>query len=232
MAAQRPSSVRSAGALAAFALSAVLAAPAQGADGDFPVRSVVGVRVQQAPNEVSEGMGVHIGNGRVWTVAHVLGDGEIGAPVTVVAVDGNGYYGRRLVGTVEALDPVLDSAIVRVADFAGLLPLAPCRAPQAGDQVSIARLNEVGDVDERLVPGTLEIEDRVFARLRGIAAPAIPGGIGRGFSGSPILDGTGRCFYGLASGTLSATKSDNGRLRRLDFVVVIEPSALARLRRR
>lgn len=216
--------------LAAGTAVALAGAPAAAEDFDTAVRSVVGIRFEHAENDVSEGMGVYVGNGRVYTAAHVLGRAAPSAPVTIVAVNGNGYYDVDIAGTVEKVYPEFDAAIVRIEEPRGLLPLRPCPTARPGDQVSLTRLSELdqgGNRADRLY--VLEIEDRAFVTLHGVNHPVIPGRVEDGFSGGPALNLEKGCFYGIVSGSLTMTSRTKDRIRRLEQVLLIAPSAFSGL---
>jgi hypothetical protein len=212
---------------AAFALAD---APSAAEDFDNTMRSVVGVRFEHAPNDVSEGMGVYVGDGRVYTAAHVLGRAVPAAPVTIVAVNGSGYYDVTLAGTIEKVHPEFDAAIVHVAEPRGLLPLRPCPPARPGDQVSLTRLSELDEGRNRADRlYVLEIEDRAFVTLRGLDHAVIPGAVDAGFSGGPALNLEAGCFYGIVSGGLTMTSRTKDRVRRLERVLLIAPSAFSGL---
>lgn len=207
--------------------------PAAAEDFDVTARSIVGVRYERSFDDVSEGMGVYVGEGRVLTVAHLFSDAVPDARVTLIAADGNSYYTVNLDAAVESVAPESDAAVLRVAEPGGLVPLPACREPKAGDQVSITRLSklEVG-APSRSPLYKLEIDDRAFSMLRGGSHAVIPGTVEYGFSGSPALDGEGRCFYGIVSGSLTMTSMRKDTVRRLDQVVLIPSSVFASIRSR
>ena len=216
--------------LAAGAAFPLASAPAAAEDFDTTVHSVVGVRFEHADGDVSEGMGVYVGEGRIYTAAHVLGRAAPAAPVTIVAVNGSGYYDVNIGGTVEKVHPEFDAAIVHIEEPRALLPLRPCPPARSGDQVSLARLNELDrgrDRVDRLY--VLEIEDRAFVTLRGVDHPVIPGHVEAGFSGGPALNLEQDCFYGIVSGSLTMTSRTKDRIRRLEQVLLISPSAFSGL---
>ncbi len=205
--------------------------PVAAEDFDVTARSIVGVRYERSSDDVSEGMGVYVGEGRVLTVAHIFADAAPDARVTLIAADGNSYYTIHLDAAIESLVPESDAATLRVAEPGGLLPLPACREPKPGDQVSVTRLSKL----EFFAPSSdplykLEIDDRAFSMLRGGRQPVIPGTVENGFSGSPALDADGRCFYGIVSGSLTMTSTRKDTVRRLDQVVLIPPSVFARNR--
>jgi len=205
--------------------------PAAAEDFDVTARSIVGVRYERSSDDVSEGMGVYVGEGRVLTVAHLFSDADPDARVTLVAADGNSYYTVHLDAAIESLAPESDAAVLRVAEPGGLLPLPACSEPKPGDQVSVTRLSklEVGAPSSSPLY-KLEIDDRAFSMLRGGRHAVIPGTVEYGFSGSPALDVDGRCFYGIVSGSLTMTSTRKDTIRRLDQVVLIPSSVFARIR--
>lgn len=223
-----------AGAAVVFAAAGFITisgGPAAAEDFDLTARSIVGVRLERSSDDVSEGMGVYVGDGRVLTVAHLFADAEPDARVTLIAADGNSYYTVHLDAAIESLVPESDAAVLRVAEPAGLLPLPACSEPKSGDQVSVTRLNKL----EVFAPSSnplykLEIDDRAFSMLRGGRQAVIPGTVENGFSGSPALDAEGRCFYGIVSGSLTMTSTRKDTIRRLDQVVLIPSSVFARMR--
>lgn len=206
-------------------------APAAAEDFDVTARSIVGVRFERSADDVSEGMGVYVGEGRVLTVAHIFADAQPDARVTLIAADGNGYYTVHLAAAIDRVVPESDAAILHVVEPAGLLPLPACSAPRAGDQVSVTRLNKRDVLPPPSAPlYELEIDDRAFSLLRGGDEPVIPGTVDNGFSGTPALDANGRCFYGIVSGSLTMTSTRKDTVRRLDQVVLIPPSVFERIR--
>lgn len=205
--------------------------PAGAENFDVTARSIVGVRYERSADDVSEGMGVYVGDGRVLTVAHLFVDAEPDAHVTLVAADGNSYYTVHLDAAIESLAPESDAAVLQVAEPGGLLPLPECSEPKAGDQVSVTRLNKLEVGASSTSPlYKLEIDDRAFSMLRGGRHAVIQGTVENGFSGSPALDADGRCFYGIVSGSLTMTSARKDMIRRLDHVVLIPSSVFARIR--
>lgn len=215
---------------AAVGFITIAGGPVAAEDFEVTARSIVGVRLERSPDDVTEGMGVYVGEGRVLTVAHLFADAEPDARVTLIAADGNSYYTVHLDAAIESLAPESDAAILRVAEPGGLLPLPACREPKPGDQVSVTRLNKL----EVFAPSTplykLEIDDRAFSVLRGGRHAVIPGTVENGFSGSPALDAEGRCFYGIVSGSLTMTATRKDTIRRLDQVVLIPSSVFENIR--
>lgn len=215
---------------AAVGFITIAGGPVAAEDFEVTARSIVGVRLERSPDDVTEGMGVYVGEGRVLTVAHLFADAEPDARVILIAADGNSYYTVHLDAAIESLAPESDAAILRVAEPGGLLPLPACREPKPGDQVSVTRLNKL----EVFAPSTplykLEIDDRAFSVLRGGRHAVIPGTVENGFSGSPALDAEGRCFYGIVSGSLTMTATRKDTIRRLDQVVLIPSSVFENIR--
>ncbi len=200
-------------------------------DFDVTARSIVGVRLERSPDDVTEGMGVYVGEGRVLTAAHLFADAEPDARVILIAADGNSYYTVQLDAAIESLAPESDAAVLRVAEPGGLLAMPACSEPKPGDQVSVTRLNKL----EVFAPSSnplykLEIDDRAFSMLRGGRQTVIPGTVESGFSGSPAIDAEGRCFYGIVSGSLTMTATRKDTVRRLDHVVLIPSAVFARIR--
>ncbi|HJV26001.1 MAG TPA: serine protease [Aromatoleum sp.] len=203
---------------------------AAGEQFDTAVRSVVAVRFEHAPGDFSEGMGVYVGDGRIFTVAHVLGSVKPLTPVTVLTTNDSGYYGTKIDAVVEKVHPKIDAAVLRVAEPRGLLPLPPCRSARSGDRVSLARLSEVEPEPGNALGGTfyvLEIEDRAFVALPGIEHPVILGRVEQGFSGTPVLSMEGECFYGIVTGSLVMTSQTKDRVRRFERVMLLDPAVLS-----
>jgi len=221
----------SAAIFVAMGLITMGGAPAAAEDFDVTARSIVGVRLERSPDDVTEGMGVYVGEGRVLTAAHLFADAEPDARVILVAADANSYYTVQLDAAIELLAPESDAAVLRVAEPGGLLAMPACDEPKPGDQVSVTRLNKL----EMFAPSSsplykLEIDDRAFSMLRDGRQAVIPGTVESGFSGSPAIDAEGRCFYGIVSGSLTMTSTRKDTVRRLDHVVLIPSAVFARIR--
>lgn len=220
---------RNSGALRHVLWAAVLACSIGGGSSalagepDIPLGSVVGIRVEGPGDDVVEGMGVYVGEGRVWTAAHVVSDVAAGASLAIITAGDDGLYGERLDAVIHRIDARRDAAVIHVANAARLTPLAPCARPAVGDRVHIARLVPLREppLDEPLF--ALELEERAFIAAKDGPAPVIPGVVQFGDSGGPVLAGDGRCFFSIVSGSLVHTVHTKGAIRRLAHVVLIEP---------
>lgn len=197
---------------------------------DAPLGSVVGIRVELSDGDTIEGMGVYVGDGRVWTAAHVVSEVAAGERFAVLVAGPDGLYGQRVDGLVDRVDARYDAAVIRVANPGQLTPLPPCAAPAVGDRVHLVRLVPLDEPspDEPLF--TLELEERAFVAGSGAPAPALPGMVESGDSGGPVLSGDGRCFFGIVSGSLVHTAHLRGAIHRLAQVVLIDPAVFGALR--
>jgi hypothetical protein len=197
---------------------------------DDTLRSVVGVRMARPGGDASEGMGVHVGEGRVLTVAQLF-DGEApGASVDILASGGGAHFDVHIEGRLESIDRPKDAAIVKVAESAPLQPLSPCEAPRTGDRASVLRLSaqDSGSQSDGRAR-VLEIDDRFFVKIPQVASPVLPGAVADGFSGSPALDQSGTCFHGIVSGRLSSLLKRKDPIRRFQYIVLIGPAVFTSL---
>lgn len=204
---------------------AVLAGPT-----DAPLGSVVGIRVDLPDGDTVEGMGVYVGEGRVWTAAHVVSEVAADKGLAILVAGNDGLYGERLDGFVHKVHDRYDAAVIRVANSGRLTPLPPCAPAAVSDRVNIARLVPLDQPspDEPLF--ALELEERAFVAGSDASRPVIPGVVEFGDSGGPVLAADGRCFFGIVSGSLVHTAHSQGAIRRLAHVVLIEPAIFSALR--
>jgi len=177
--------------------------------------SVVAIHVYNAlGEEIGQGSGFVLADGRVATNAHVL---RGGAWAKLVDADGS------VLGTAtyaESLSDRLDVAILpRPPRAVGGLPLES-REPPVGTRIVVigAPLGLANTVTDGLVSG---YRDQRGQRLLQMSAP-----IADGSSGGPVLDLAGR-VVGMTVGSLEAGQSLNLAVRAADVLAVAaRPPAL------
>lgn len=185
---------------------------------------IVGPSVVRVGRHGGRGGGIVIEPGAIVTNAHNLR----GAEITVTFADG-----RREIGTVAGHDVDGDLAVVTV-DTGGA-PVAPW-----GDGADLGEpvftVSRLGDGGVRVTAGTVSATGRSFRGprgrpIRGSLEHTAP--LGRGSSGSPIVDGDGRVVglntHRLGEGFYLALPTDDALRRRLSALAAGEVPVPRRL---
>jgi len=191
----------------------VAAAPASAQDADRTAHSPppgwVGVEVRTR-HMLSQGAGVHVGGGRVWTVAHLFSDSDTLSTVTVYTTAGLREPPSAVRAHLVASNKREDIAILQMDDSTKFSTSLPCQnVPPPYEEVEFFRVKR----DRGVMTGVISARG-IFVGSQAIPSfrPGIPGanlsgrrrlafeGIAEpGMSGGGAYMTDGQCFYGVVS---------------------------------
>jgi hypothetical protein len=169
-------------------------------ESSLPVNSLVNIQTFPDPAKGWNGMGVYVGDGKIWTVAHLFPSAK--PEVMFVEITQLGPY-RNVVfhgsAHVIALDRRSDAAILALDQVGSTLrPLAVCKmSPNGGEFVQFLRYGHMsggGIVANSVTWSRLErdpgrLDKDLYVR----------DALDHGYSGSPVISQNGDCFYGIVS---------------------------------